>query len=142
MVWFIWLFSCQPECPAGFVRDAGRCLESANATEDSAAPTCEEQGLNECSGECVDLQKDPLHCLECGEECDEEQVCHDGDCAVVECVCDCECECQGCSVHSIHTTYTECSGGESCADVCSDSCATGGCGGVEEADGECATAYE
>jgi hypothetical protein len=47
-----------------------------------------------CSGTCVDTQTDPLNCGSCGHDCDDEEVCRNGNCVEPGCtVCDDEDRC-------------------------------------------------
>ncbi len=41
-------------------------------------------GKKKCGKKCRDLQTDPLHCGSCGNRCDDDMVCRDGDCLCPE----------------------------------------------------------
>ena len=51
-------------------------------------------GKARCFGACVDKQSDPKNCGFCGRDCDDDEICQDGDCVEPACtVCDDDDEC-------------------------------------------------
>jgi hypothetical protein len=84
---------------------------------DEAGVTCRE-GQTVCSGSCVTLATDPLHCGACGEECRADRVCDEGKCS------------SGCG-----SNLTNCSG--SCVNLQSDAEYCGSCGTACAADQTC-----
>jgi hypothetical protein len=53
---------CQDVC------GGGQCLQGCNGFPD------------ECDGACTDVDVDPLNCGDCGDACDADQLCSNGDC--------------------------------------------------------------
>jgi hypothetical protein len=53
--------------------------------------------LQECDGACVDLDRNPLHCGDCGNRCDADEVCSNGNCRNWEVGIGCNsCPCSSC----------------------------------------------
>ena len=51
-------------------------------------------GKTRCSGVCVDTRTDPRNCGSCGNDCNDDEVCRNGDCVKQRCtVCDDDDEC-------------------------------------------------
>ncbi|HTN85551.1 MAG TPA: MXAN_6577-like cysteine-rich protein [Sorangium sp.] len=83
---------CDVVCASGQRCEAGECVGGGeggaggaqggadDATSGTGAELCA-PGLKECDGDCVDLDIDARHCGSCGNECPEEQLCEDGECA-------------------------------------------------------------
>jgi hypothetical protein len=83
-------------CIPPLVRDAGgACADPASTQAACGTPPVDcgtmlcqggacvaacGDGLNECSGGCVDVQTNPLHCGDCGERCGEGELCVAGEC--------------------------------------------------------------
>ncbi len=44
---------------------------------------CDDQMLDACGGECVNLDTDPEHCGTCGRECEDDEACTEGECVPV-----------------------------------------------------------
>jgi predicted outer membrane repeat protein len=58
-------------------------------------------GKTRCSGVCVDTQSDPQNCGSCGNDCEGDEVCRNGECVRQQCtVCDDDDECPFQSVQS------------------------------------------
>jgi hypothetical protein len=69
-----------------------------------------------CGSACVDLDSNPLHCEECNEACDADEVCVEGKCrdyahaTCTSCPCECESEficCESSSLDAVLCVYDE-----------------------------------
>ena len=53
---------------------------------------------DQCGDACVDFNTDPLNCGDCGEACDNDQVCVEGGCEDFEAATECDaCPCDACT---------------------------------------------
>jgi len=92
---------CTPDCTGRECGDDG-CGGSCGSCIDPFlcdSGTCEcPEGLDDCSGTCVDLQTDNDHCGECGNGCDMDAVCTLGVCLPTcgDTICDGGEDCENC----------------------------------------------
>ncbi|MFW5967155.1 MAG: MXAN_6577-like cysteine-rich protein, partial [Persicimonas sp.] len=116
--------------------ERGSTSTLSNDDEEEEEINCGE--LEECDGQCRDLDNDPEHCGACGETCDEGQVCAAG-----ECTSSCGdqlSECDG-ACRDLENDPRNCGAcGEACDDdqVCrAGECASSCSDGQEQCDGQC-----
>ena len=108
-------------CPPGYVCSAGGVCDVEGFPD---LDQCTAQGLNDCGGECVDLDDDARNCGSCGFTCGLHQFCAQGICFLEETL-DCpaigltncgETHCVDTDSHSIHCGRCDnpCGLGSSC----------------------------
>lgn len=108
---------------AGVVDDAGQeDTDHADVGIYDAAPDCDD-GLQACSGDCVDLMTDEEHCGACGHQCDDDYACEAGTCQL-----QCGDEDTACEGECVDTMTDDDHCG-SCGSECDDgfACEEGGC---------------
>jgi hypothetical protein len=101
---------CGDGCPnlASDPQNCGDCDVSCDPGEKCEAGVCSPegdgcaQGLRACEGQndtiaCVDTDVDPMNCGDCGERCDRDEMCADGDCVEYARLSECNtCPCDAC----------------------------------------------
>lgn len=66
------------ECGNGEICQAGSCVAGCRDDSTCGGQTC-------CDGACVDSSSDAAHCGGCGDACDADMTCADGQCRLLEC---------------------------------------------------------
>ncbi|WP_438007899.1 MXAN_6577-like cysteine-rich protein [Sorangium sp. So ce321] len=122
---------CDIVCASGQRCEAGECVgdgggggggaPDGGGMESPASGTGGElcaPGLEECGGDCVDLDIDAHHCGSCSNECPEEQLCEDGECACAPDLAACDGGCVDLASDPLHCGSCEvrCADNQTCTD--------------------------
>ena len=98
------------DCAPGLVQCDGPCGGG------ECVPSCD--GFPEqCEQSCTDTDIDPLHCGECDERCDADEVCIEGECRDAQPAQCNTCPCDPCDGSCCETPYSNgpvCVGGDAC----------------------------
>jgi len=122
---------CGPAAPV--VEDQGDNFDPQ--TTRAGQPSCQEFGLSDCNGDCVDLDTSFLDCGACGHACLDNQSCDGGAC-VEGCAAD-KTDCAGECV-DLHTSATHCGAcARNCADINALTCVAGQCQTCAQGFGDC-----
>jgi hypothetical protein len=119
---------CDNACPGSQVCRAGGCTElergNGGGSGGAGGVACDD-GLTDCGGRCVDLDREADHCGACGAACLPNQTCAGGECACTEGLSEC-----GGACYDLQSSMSNCG-------VCGRSCFEWPVSNMECQRGEC-----